>query len=694
MSVTLLKRLRAMDGAELKFRAAVALRARVSRARSTFRTPGWRREALRLASAAGLVAARDALARRQWDEAHSCIAAHFARRPAVFPLDPRHLDALAARITHRFPHNDAVERAERIVAGRYDLLGYRSVRVASPPDWHRDPVHDRAAPAVFWDAVPYLDPACGDHKITWELNRHQHFLALGRAYALTGDHRFYVEFVEQLTDWIGRNPPLVGTNWGSMLELAFRCLSWTWALHLFARGASRRDEYPWTVDLLLALDRQLSHIEENLSRYFSPNTHLTGEALSLYVAGRALPELDASSHRARLGRAILLEEATRQILPDGGHAERSTHYHRYSTDFYLFALNVGQSSGDPAAAAFRDPALRQARFLRAISDDGGRIPLLGDDDGGQLFPICGRQPADCRDTLATAAVLLNEPSLAVGPLPEETFWQCGGNPDLERFVPGAGTFPSAAFSASGYCISRNSRGDHLVFDCGAHGYLNGGHAHADALSVVLTVSGRPLLVDPGTATYTMDPEVRDRFRSSAMHNTVLIDGRSQSEPSGPFQWRSRTDARCTRWESTAERDVAAGEHGAFTPFRHAREVTSIHGQGWIIVDHIDGAGRVSAAALWHFHPDWSLAGLDGNRALLQHVDGTHLTFVASTNLRLVTEGGLDEYAPEYGRIEKSVCLESAHTAAAPFSIAAFIPADGTRETALALASTVHSTGAN
>ena len=69
-----------------------------------------------------------------------------------------------------------------------------------------------------------------------------------------------------------------------------------------------------------------------------------------------------------------------------------------------------------------------------------------------------------------------------------------------------------------------------MFDCGRHGFLNGGHAHSDALSVVLTVAGRALLVDPGTATYTMDPEMRDRFRGTAMHNTVLVNGRPQADP--------------------------------------------------------------------------------------------------------------------------------------------------------------------
>jgi hypothetical protein len=687
MSVTLLKRLRSMDGAELKYRARAALRARVRRARSTLRPPEWRRDELRLALAPRLVAACDALSRNEWHEAHRCLAAHFARRPAIFPLDPRHIDALSARVAARFPDNDAVARAEKILAGRYDLLGHLDVHIPSPPAWHTDPVNGGTAPMAFWDAVPYLDPACGDHKVTWELNRHQHFLALGRAYALSGDRRFYVEFVDQLTDWIRNNPPLLGTNWASMLELAFRCMSWIWALHFFARAASRQDEEPWTVDLLLALDRQLDHVEENLSRYFSPNTHLTGEALALYVAGRALPELNRSAHRGAIGREILLHEGGRQVLEDGGHAERSTHYHRYSTDFYLFALNVARASGDPHATALREPAARQAEFLRSIADDAGRIPLLGDDDGGQLFPIAGRAVADCTDTLAAAAILLNDSSLAVGALPEETYWLCGSNADLEGFVPSRRPVASRFFEASGYCISRNDRGDHLVFDCGAHGYLNGGHAHADALSIVLTVGGRPLLIDPGTATYTMNPEIRDRFRTTAMHNTVVIDGRPQSEPSGPFRWRTKADARCTTWRAAADRDVAAGSHDGYAPLRHSRQVTSIHGVGWTIVDRIDGDGHVNAQAMWHFHPDWSLERMEETSAVLRHADGMRLVFMSSAPLRAATEGGLDEWAPVYGRIEKCVCLQSALTGAAPFSMAAFIPADGRAETAQTLAST-------
>ena len=365
--------------------------------------------------------------------------------------------------------------------------------------------------------------------------------------------------------------------------------------------------------------------------YFSPNTHLTGEALALYVAGRALPELDAAEHRAALGGDVLLEEGMRQVLPDGGHAELSTHYHRYSTDFYLLALQIARLTNDGRAAAFDEIARRQARYLRVIADDRGQLPLIGDDDGGQLFPICGRPPADVRDTLATAAVLLSEPALSAGPVPEEVLWRCGSETPVDpAFV--AAPVGSALFADSGYAVSRSPVGDHLVFDVGRHGYLNGGHAHADALGVVLTVAGRPLLVDPGTATYTMDPALRDRFRSAAMHNTVLVNGRSPSTPDGPFHWRSRTDARCTRWQVSPEGDECEAEHRGFEPLVHVRRVTARHGRGWIIEDRVLGSGPVQATAFWHIHPDWTLDRLDGTDAHLRHTDGTTTVLRSSVPL--------------------------------------------------------------
>ena len=142
-----------------------------------------------------------------------------------------------------------------------------------------------------------------------------------QAYLLGGGESNLAEIYAQLESWEAANPFQRGINWASALEVAFRALSWTWALEFFCHGAER-DDSPWLIDLLVGLDRQLSHIAVNLSRYFSPNTHLTGEALALYAVSTSLPELRRSPRRAALGRRILLREAASQVHEDGGHAER------------------------------------------------------------------------------------------------------------------------------------------------------------------------------------------------------------------------------------------------------------------------------------------------------------------------------------------------------------------------------------
>lgn len=679
-----LHRLAAMDAAEIRFRLVSASRRRMAQTRAALVPPRWRRADLRLSSTPALDAARRALAAGRWNEAHRVLAGHFGRSQRL-PVNAGTLPALAAAIRERFPGAaaDAAARAARIRAGSYDVLGHEDVDFGAPPAWHHDPVHHRSAPRTFWSSVPYLDPACGDHKVIWELNRHQHWLALARSRALNDDRRCYTTFVDQLESWMADNPPLLGVNWASMLEIGFRSLSWIWALYAFSADAidDEPDAAPWMVDLLLGAERQLEHVERNLSHYFSPNTHLSGEALALYVAGHVLPELGSSERFAAVGRGVLLAEIDRQIGRDGLQAELSAHYHRYTTDFYLLALMVARSSGDPAARVFEATARQQARALRVLADDTGRLPLLGDDDGGQLFPVCGREPVDASPTLAAAALLLDDPSLAVGDAPEEVWWFAGmaAASAAQPFRPAPQGWPSSALTDGGYYVARNARGDHLIFDAGPHGYLNGGHAHADALSVVLTLEGHPLFVDPGTATYTMNPEMRDRFRSTAMHNTVVVNGRSQSEPRGPFDWHTRATARASAWHSGAGYAYVEGAHDGYAPAVHRRAVLALDGFGWIVVDRVAGGGHASVEAFWHLHPDWTPSTPTDGAVYLVHRSGHHSAIATSAErvhlLPQDDERGLSLFAPVYGRLVGAPTLMFSAAGALPQTIATFIAAD-------------------
>ena len=128
-----------------------------------------------------------------------------------------------------------VEQADRICEGKFDLLGFTNLSFGDPIDWHFEPVSGKRIPLLHWSKLDYLDAGvAGDKKITWELNRHQYFMKLGQAYA---DWRraLCATFVNHLESWMDANPPKLGINWASSLEVAFRSMSWLWALYFGTR---------------------------------------------------------------------------------------------------------------------------------------------------------------------------------------------------------------------------------------------------------------------------------------------------------------------------------------------------------------------------------------------------------------------------------------------------------------------------
>jgi Heparinase II/III-like protein/Heparinase II/III N-terminus len=683
-------RLAAMDREEARFRLVCAARKVAGRVQCAVRPPRWdRSDILRVLdpSSAPLVArAWDAAKRHDYGAAHRALASHFRTRASRWPLQASRRNGLADEIRQCFPDaaRHARDAADRLLDGRHDLLGYRDVPLGNPPDWHADVIHQRNVPLEHWAAVPYLDPAVGDHKIIWETSRHQYWLTLGRGYWLTADRRYRTAFIAHLEDWLQQNPPLRGAHWASMLELAFRAMSWTWAVEFFSDCDAEGDDTPWLVDLLIALDRQLTHIAQNLSTYFSPNTHLSGEGLALYVVSLAFPELRRNRVRASTGRSILLAQATKQVRGDGGHAERSAHYHRYSTDFYLLALTMARASGDAAAEPLEHTARRQAAFLRTLADDQGRLPRIGDDDGGQLFRFGSGATSDASATLSVAATLFDDRSFAVRPPSEEVYWILGRPPEIAISVNQAARWPSRCFPDSGYLVSRTDDGGHLVFDAGPHGFLNGGHAHSDALSVVLSVADEPLLVDPGTATYTMDAAVRDRFRASRMHNTLILDGRDHAEPHGPFHWRSRADARFLVARTTPDGDFAVGTHDAYGPGRHMRAVLTLPEFGWLIVDRVLTNRPAEAETWWHLHPAWR-AVVQDSTVWLRHASGRHLGLATTAeDIAVIDDPQIASVSLEYGRIEPATTLRGRHRAAEPFVIGTFVPASAALSDGLAM----------
>jgi hypothetical protein len=531
---------------------------------------------------------------------------HFRRRerPRFFAAfeDRR---ATVAEWRRRFGAGEAdlLRRADEIVAGRFRLLGYEGLRFGDGPmpDWHLEPLEGRRAPLLHWSRIDYLDPqVAGDKKIVWELNRHQYFLTLGRAYFLTGDERYAETFALHLRSWAAANPPTVGINWASSLEVAFRSISWLWALHFFRESPQLTPGLFLLATKLLALHAR--HVETYLSTYFSPNTHLTGEALGLFYTGTLLPELAEARRWRETGRRILFAELDRQVRRDGTYFEQASYYQRYTADFYAhLCVLLGRNEDDEAAATLQPRLEPLLEHLMHVTRPDGRATLYGDDDGGRLAPLDSRPADDFRAALSTGAVLTRRADFKfiAGELAEDTFWLLGpeGAARFDRLEAREPATQSRAFPDGGVYAMRDGWGSvatSMLIDCGPHGALSCGHSHADALSFELSSRGRALLLDPGTFTYTGSATERDRFRSTAAHNTLVLDGRSSSEPAGPFSWLTIARAQTRGWVSQPRFDYFAGEHDGYlrlpAPATHRRDILFLKGDYFIIRDRILSGG--------------------------------------------------------------------------------------------------------
>src|ERR1700747_3704116 len=158
--------------------------------------------------------------------------------------------------------------AEQLCKHRMRIFANDEVDFGTSLPWRQDVIHGIDSELVHWSRIPYLDfSRVGDSKITWEPNRHQHFVTLALAYRLTGKEGYAEECFTQWEDWRCQNPHLVGINWVSSLELAFRAWSWIWMIHMLARSDAM------TGQRLAALTRELAihadFISANLSTYYS-----------------------------------------------------------------------------------------------------------------------------------------------------------------------------------------------------------------------------------------------------------------------------------------------------------------------------------------------------------------------------------------------------------------------------------------
>src|SRR5262245_32857319 len=644
------------------------------------------------------------------EESADMLRCRMRARSRLFLPSLGHRRKVVEMMNRRFPaeRDTIIETAEAALQGKFSLLGHDMLSFGDPPyspiDWRLDPISGKRAPVSHWSKLTSLNPLSGgDPKVVWELNRHAHFVTLGQAYWLTNDNRFAAGFREQVSDWIDANPVGMGINWASSLEAAFRSIAWLWAAQMLVDSMEVTPDF--FARLLKSLIEHGRHIETYLSYYFSPNTHLTGEALGLFYLGLALPEIVRAGGWRDLGLRILLEQARKQVRADGVYFEQSSYYHRYTADFYthLFALTRANDVGLDRSSETTLWQKLEAMLdhLMWITRPDGTSPLIGDDDGGRLIKLAPRAANDFRDTLAAGSAVLKRGDWkhVAGDAPAEMLWLIGpeGVERYDRLRAEPPRETSREFMPSGYFVMRDGwrrNSSFALIDCGPHGAeTGGGHAHADALSIEFASRGMTWIVDPGAYVYAADPKTRDEFRSTAAHNTVTVDDQPQSVASKPFSWRTAAKCRAHGFIDRGGAVFFQGSHDGYErlkdPVKHTRSVVfvkpDVHAglpEYLIVRDRFTATRRHRYAIRYHLAPGCE-ARSGAGRVEASHKSGATLT------IRVICETGVKtgiaarapaDVAPEVVAKVAEGWVSTCYAQCAPAPVALFeAEGEGTQE---------------
>jgi hypothetical protein len=513
-----------------------------------------------------------------------------------------------SRIYPLAPH-DTVSRAAAILEHKITLFE-RGFQLGSDIDWHQDPASKARWPLVHYTRVPIRIGGGADARIVWELNRMHHLVTLGQAYAYTRDERFTEEFLIQIASWYRLNPPKFGINWTVAMEAAIRSVNIIAALGLFRDSVLLDDtSFGLIVKLLISHAR---FIADNLeSSPTMASNHYLSDLIGLFVIAASLPELTESPRWIETAASELIREMDRQILPDGVDYEGSTAYHRFVLELYFLFFHLCGRCGIKLPTPHFEKLEAMFDFVRHYLKPDRTAPLIGDSDDGRIIRFKDRPAVDQSYLMSLGAVLFNSGDFRRrGAIDEEAIWWLGSQGiDTYDKLPAAVREPVSKQYGNAQIFIQRSGSLYAIIDCGDHGAMGrGSHAHSDALSIDLYAYGRTLLRDPGTFVYSASELWRNRFRSTAYHNTVRIDREEISEliKGQPFTLGPNRPVTVNKWETSVEQDLLDAQHNGYSRLEHKilhrRALKFCKGpEYWILEDYFtDAVGEPDQSHLIEF----------------------------------------------------------------------------------------------
>jgi len=408
----------------------------------------------------------------------------------------------------------AIKDAESINTGKFRIFSTVPLNFGIEPDWHLagNNHHFPMKPAPL---IRRKNGQGYDVKTVWELSRFQFIPSLLEAEKRTCSTGYIRTAEKLLSDWILNNPRGFGVNWVSGMEVALRAVN---ILLFTARITTGNSGYNPDDYSTVLWEHVIEIYEMDLKTPGGKrHNHYLVSTVCMIVLSMAFKGSKPDELLTRACTA-LRHEIKKQFRYDGINFESSVNYHRFTLEALLFLFAVIDSlDGKTIPSCVRllredSEVIRRieqaAYFVQLYDNKFAYAPDIGDRDDGRVFfyrDYFGWNPDDHSYIME---------------MYESVF---GKKPDSH---PDSAEKGIRIFSDSGIAILFNDNYATCLYSTPVD-RLAGGHNHCDKCSLVLDIGGIPVLVESGTGSYTLDPKMRNRLRSTGAHNTIEIDNREQ-----------------------------------------------------------------------------------------------------------------------------------------------------------------------
>lgn len=375
-----------------------------------------------------------------------------------------------------------------------------------------------------------------------------------------------------LKNWVRANPCPKSPAWHPYTT-SLRIVNWIKLLLNYPQYG--------TQEITRSLYTQLVFLEKNLEGHLLVN-HLWENGRALIFGGLFFSGSVTDRWYAK-GINLLKNELVEQILPAGGHFERSPMYHSIllegllDTSLILEWAKKGENWVEKTI-------IKMCKWLETIQTPDGNFPLF------------------------------NDAAIGISAKPEEIF------NNAHRIVKfKKNSKKNSIMNVDGLVVMDAGHFNCFVDGASIGPDYNPGHAHADNFTYELFFQKESLIVDTGTPTYDIN-SLRQYSKSTSEHNTVSVNSLEQSELWGGFRVARRSNPESVWVGTQNEYLLFKGKYtnkvNSELGICHERHIITKNDEWILIWDNIRARKNLKLESYCKLHPRWEVIKKDNHFDLI------------------------------------------------------------------------------